>query len=490
MKRNTDCVYFLASPLTCKKGIECEFRHSDNARLNPRDCWYWLAGCCLNPTCVFRHPPLEGLTFTAAQTAVTQQSVAPVKKTTVPCYFYFNSFCNKGDSCSFLHGPADSKPSWISTNAAASVTDTFSKRATSVTATSLEKKPSIDGDLAHAPVETREIKFAPEITRPEKIMPEKNPYKSTSSNAEEQRASLQISGSPCEEDVMRQNSLICREVEDSSPWSTDESTENQAGHFGQEELLESPPGFDVLVNDRSEELEYADGATYLEQLDEEYQEHNHQNFMSEYEDNVEYDPAYPDLRISFQQEIRNIYGYADDEDVYIPTRSSPLRGKERVVDHDWRPKRDLSATELISIDHSHMDLRDYLKKRKMVGVPYPTYSDYLERPRLKDSGRLHGRLASKVEMHSIGSQVVGRARMNDISMVTRTRQLHMSRSRPYYKNRRPAKRHNFLSEILPKKHSRKQSNQGQKAKEPTVFTGPKSLAEIKEEKKKTISSET
>ncbi|CAK9147139.1 unnamed protein product, partial [Ilex paraguariensis] len=55
-KRNTDCVYFLASPLTCKKGAACEYRHSEIARLNPRDCWYWLSGSCLNPTCAFRHP--------------------------------------------------------------------------------------------------------------------------------------------------------------------------------------------------------------------------------------------------------------------------------------------------------------------------------------------------------------------------------------------------------------------------------------------------
>ncbi|KAJ4847117.1 hypothetical protein Tsubulata_050797 [Turnera subulata] len=42
LKRNTDCVYFLASPLTCKKGSECEYRHSEYARVNPRDCYFWL----------------------------------------------------------------------------------------------------------------------------------------------------------------------------------------------------------------------------------------------------------------------------------------------------------------------------------------------------------------------------------------------------------------------------------------------------------------
>ncbi|KAM2071910.1 hypothetical protein ACFX1X_040800 [Malus domestica] len=51
----------LASPLTCKKGSECEYRHSEYARINPRDCWYWLNGSCLNLKCAFRHPPLDGL---------------------------------------------------------------------------------------------------------------------------------------------------------------------------------------------------------------------------------------------------------------------------------------------------------------------------------------------------------------------------------------------------------------------------------------------
>lgn len=38
------------------QGSGCEFRHSENARFNPRDCWYWLNGNCLNPICSFRHP--------------------------------------------------------------------------------------------------------------------------------------------------------------------------------------------------------------------------------------------------------------------------------------------------------------------------------------------------------------------------------------------------------------------------------------------------
>lgn len=110
-KRNTDCVYFLASPLTCKKGNECEYRHSESARINPRDCWYWLGGNCLNPTCSFRHPPLDGLSGAPSSTTAPPSSSTPIpasvtaNKPKVPCYFFQQGFCVKGDKCPFVHGP-------------------------------------------------------------------------------------------------------------------------------------------------------------------------------------------------------------------------------------------------------------------------------------------------------------------------------------------------------------------------------------------------
>ncbi|KAI3516873.1 hypothetical protein L1887_15987 [Cichorium endivia] len=115
LKRNTDCVYFLASPLTCKKGSECEYRHSDIARVNPRDCWYWLNGNCLNPKCGFRHPPLDGLLGaevppsvgpTLPQAPVTPSPHGtPYTKQGVACIFFQKGFCLKGHLCPFLHGP-------------------------------------------------------------------------------------------------------------------------------------------------------------------------------------------------------------------------------------------------------------------------------------------------------------------------------------------------------------------------------------------------
>ncbi|XP_020593725.1 zinc finger CCCH domain-containing protein 32-like [Phalaenopsis equestris] len=121
IKLNTDCVYFLASPLTCKKGSECEYRHSEDARINPRDCKFWLSGKCLNPKCFFRHPPLDGMIVsprtTSAKTAafshVPPSMPLPMAKfftynfgrNNVPCYYYLKGACLKGDKCPFMHGP-------------------------------------------------------------------------------------------------------------------------------------------------------------------------------------------------------------------------------------------------------------------------------------------------------------------------------------------------------------------------------------------------
>ncbi|KNA05727.1 hypothetical protein SOVF_187730 [Spinacia oleracea] len=113
MKRNTDCVYYLASPLTCKKGSECEYRHSEYARMNPTDCFYWMNGNCLNPKCSFRHPPLDGLVgsqvdgpsaFVPPGPSVLSAPQNPTKQG-VPCIFFQKGYCLKADRCPFMHGP-------------------------------------------------------------------------------------------------------------------------------------------------------------------------------------------------------------------------------------------------------------------------------------------------------------------------------------------------------------------------------------------------
>eukprot|EP00850_Spirogloea_muscicola_P003614 SM000014S00402 [mRNA] locus=s14:1179881:1186731:- [translate_table: standard] len=91
-RARTDCVYYLASPASCKKGAECEFRHSDAARANPRDCVFWLSDCCARLDCPFRHPPLDGRLVPTALEADNAR-----------CFYFAQGFCFKGDRCPYLH---------------------------------------------------------------------------------------------------------------------------------------------------------------------------------------------------------------------------------------------------------------------------------------------------------------------------------------------------------------------------------------------------
>ncbi|CAL5096827.1 unnamed protein product [Urochloa decumbens] len=103
-RSSTDCVSFLASRFACTKGANCEFRHCEGARFNP-SCWYWFQGNCANPSCTFRHPPLESLNRTEPLADPVLSSASASVKAVSPCYFYYNSYCKKGGNCPFLHEP-------------------------------------------------------------------------------------------------------------------------------------------------------------------------------------------------------------------------------------------------------------------------------------------------------------------------------------------------------------------------------------------------
>ncbi|KAJ8512310.1 hypothetical protein OPV22_002744 [Ensete ventricosum] len=117
LKRNVDCYYFIASPITCTKGSKCEYRHCEGARFNPKDCSYWLKGNCLNRRCTFRHRPLEWLfgnprvvavpAEPSSSTAVQVADRPPpnsINKNAITCSFFMKGKCLKGDECPFRHG--------------------------------------------------------------------------------------------------------------------------------------------------------------------------------------------------------------------------------------------------------------------------------------------------------------------------------------------------------------------------------------------------
>lgn len=261
LKRNTDCVYFLASPLTCKKGSECEYRHSDMARLNPRDCWYWLNGNCLNPKCAFRHPPLDGFLEAQVPTAMGFSaapviSVAPMpqvpyasSKQGVPCIFFQQGICRKGDKCAFMHAPnfVSNKSTQPPVSTASSETSTVKKAfggvEKSVQGTKLSQTNTLKPGELPKPVGKLENHLTKkDNTFDEKVLPpnsvinrEHSRYKPTSAPP--------TNGSP----ISGPNRM-------QQPIGIDDHSSMQ--YKGDEISREPSPGFDVLVDDELRGSDY------------------------------------------------------------------------------------------------------------------------------------------------------------------------------------------------------------------------------------------
>ncbi|XP_057967194.1 zinc finger CCCH domain-containing protein 34-like [Malania oleifera] len=491
-KRNTDCVYFLASPLTCKKGIDCEYRHSDIARLNPRDCWYWLAGNCLNPTCAFRHPPLDGHSEGSLESAAapSQQSSATTNKTNVPCYFYFNGFCNKGDQCSFLHGP-DGSTAWKSVKTTSAGAD----------APSLDNKTSVGSDIRHVPNETHpnlsetaqkaasEIQFQPNDVH-QKSVPNKvvkqSAYPQTSVSESEEAAPIKSESLPPEGGLIESGSLIC------SDQSSDEQVD---GHVEPEERWESSPGFDVLVDNRSDDMGYQDDPEYAVALEREGREVNDHFLRYDFEDRVEYDSIYSDAEILCEHRIYDSYDRLD-YDHRSEYGQVPRRMRQRIADPILSRKRKLLPVGMAENGRNGVDLREHLRKHRMIdGHPVNRFSRRNDSPRLIGRNRersrrhgagqrLHGRLASEVGRNMIGSFGEKESVSNGVNRQDRLRRLRLNRPRHHFEEKRQAKMQFVPSEVSREPPTRERRY----TSESSSFTGPKSLAQIKEEKRKAMES--
>ncbi|GLJ30863.1 hypothetical protein SUGI_0613510 [Cryptomeria japonica] len=262
-KRYTDCVYFLASPLTCKKGIECEYRHSENARINPRHCWYWLNGNCLNPHCAFRHPPLE----VHSPGSVNESSPASgnTSKTRVPCYFFFQGYCVKGDKCSYMHGTPFGGNSGVSASQ-----KTTKVNGTGTEPQSVEKKDTNGSDNATAKLApVRSTTTEGQLpTEPKCISEVGPPLYNENTDQHTPELSLPdleypLESLPEDPPVNDINFGTRSEIHQDQP--TDDWLENDME--SDEWLEESSPGFDVLVDDGPEQLGYQDDGDYLSNFD-------------------------------------------------------------------------------------------------------------------------------------------------------------------------------------------------------------------------------
>ncbi|CAJ2634801.1 unnamed protein product [Trifolium pratense] len=494
LKRNTDCVYFLASPLTCKKGAECEYRHHEIARLNPRDCWYWLSGNCLNPTCAFRHPPLDGHTGVPSEPA--QSSLpATANKTMVPCYFFFNGFCNKGNRCSFLHGndasllavkplKNDNVKPLKNDNGNINALNNLENKTSSGNKT-VASKPSethFDQPLS-SPKALSDIKLQPkedlQLPLPKNVKQKDDCLELSAFDHKE--APLTRSDSPSPDDSFAHNM---------SHSSTEQSSEEQQdSHVEPEERWESSPGFDVLVHDESGNLGYENDSEYLPVLDMDDHELNEQYLGYELKNTDEYNTMCSDADILYEQGTCDDYRCFDRDFTSASERKVCGYSREIVLDSIFSRKRvRMSAAEMAAYD-SDLDLRDHLRRRR--GVNGPPVTGFVRR---HESSSLMVRNRERHQRQGIGQQQnirlttqlgFGSIReVEDLSIANKQRLFRPSqqnRPRNLYREK-PAKQPFHSSK---KKVSRKPVVKQQNfIQESGTFSGPKTLAEIKEEKMK------
>ncbi|TVU16518.1 hypothetical protein EJB05_40087 [Eragrostis curvula] len=369
LRRNTDCVYFLASPLTCKKGNECDFRHSEGARINPRDCWYWMNGNCMNPKCPFRHPPIDDL-FGAPTPGVPSVSshygAYSSGKQMVPCYYFQKGNCIKGDRCPFYHGPqaVGNNPSEQAARISSSPLEQpqAQKREASTEPNNLMQQGApIIGDRSKLAVDRSTVHAAKNGVA---ALPTELTSNSVKSRLKSEKvpntSAVKKSFMTAEEDhsACYQNQL----APDGGPmqdWNqdftmppTDDLPQNSrdADDF----LGESSPGFDVLVDND------ADGAAYL---------HDEEDFgrdMYPVED-YEYAPADFDMQAHHERErfngmdehsqIGRLYdGYERKR-----RRSSP----ERSMDRPFHSDRRFAHREIDRADMDRSDLRHQIRRRRI-----------------------------------------------------------------------------------------------------------------------------
>ncbi|KAG6587919.1 Zinc finger CCCH domain-containing protein 32, partial [Cucurbita argyrosperma subsp. sororia] len=488
-KRNTDCVYFLASPLTCKKGFDCEYRHSEIARLNPRDCYYWLAGNCLNAACSFRHPPMDGA---AGKVFESSQSSVPVNKTNIPCYFYFNGFCSKGDTCTFLHGN-DITVAARSTkigNTSSSEDKTASSHKNGLASTDADaflqssKKvvgPTIEGtfreSFSHPSAENVSIRSAcAKISLPEceKVAVDEPVSLPLTEGSKYSRSHVHVVADQSYEEPMMDSS------EDENP-------------------LESSTGFDVVVGHELENLDSDDDSEYLLSTNLEQRELDTELCRDDDEDYIAYEPMHSDLELLYEREMHS-YDHLERNSVLSNDRDVISCSRGKLIKSLFTRKRKLTLMNIDSEEWNRTDLRSYLQRdgvsgngsiiglsRRRNGMSRRTsrsfakpWKDGLYHPTLGRRLPLH---VGKVSGESLSENLTF---SNSISGYRSFRHSRQYKPYRYYDGYRFARRQHPLSNISRRPVSREPvpRDHGFNLKSSVPFKGPKTLSQIKDEKRK------
>ncbi|MCO5583181.1 hypothetical protein L7F22_037089 [Adiantum nelumboides] len=414
-KKNTDCVYFLASPLTCKKGNDCEFRHSESARNNPRDCWYWLSGSCLNANCAFRHPPLE---------AVPEGELAAGGRSRVPCYYFMQGYCAKGDKCSFMHGlptasvaevsQKGSKPNVTTLEVPDNQTSANKGNGSATSKASFEfyevptealiqKSNQVVKDVGvHA---TQRLPEGSDSSAPARSRPPQSNISDRSKQASGTNGRLkQVHSSEdkfLHQEAQTEEEPLCDFQPGDDGLGQDPSGEDQM-HEGTEsgEMWEES-SFDVLVDDGgTDQLIYADDLDYLNQYDAIVDQlttgadgfvdfdYDHVGAYGQYYDSAEYELATYDAYE--QQLVYEPLGSFDPEDGMQPVLAYKNRqGKDMLP----RVRRDVSFNGEGRPQRANVgsnDLRNHIVKRRRAEKNQKYGADH-DRKRHQGNGSQHNR---------------------------------------------------------------------------------------------------
>lgn len=416
VKRNTDCVYFLASPLTCKKGSECEYRHSEYARMNPRDCYYWMNGNCLNPKCSFRHPPLDGLVgpqvgsfdgpsalvLPGPPVSVTLQN--PTKQG-VPCIFFQKGQCLKGDRCPFMHGPnpPNTKIQQVPTNNAPEAP--VFKKAFGSLEKCTQPKMNFQGNKPKIVETPPQANVVPKVqsARPANGVPVAKGFPRSSGLTEEAPKYEEIKPPSVENGNSRNRT---GRAQHGSLY--DQSFQN--GRDADDSLRESSPGFDVLVDDNLSEDEYYHNEDQYVRM----RGHEGRNLN-------EFDMSRQDVYSSVGDVDREMYHNRRDYDSFdrVPekyARDHRRRSSERSLG-DPAPMDRRAPYKSGSPDlNQNSDLRHRLSKQRRVnnGLKSVVNSDYSLDDHAEDRGYRSTRRDSRrspIRESSRGHRLQGRIKL-------------------------------------------------------------------------------
>lgn len=417
------------------------------------------------------------------------QTSLPANKTMVPCYFFFNGFCNKGDRCSFLHGPDDSsftikpvKNDNGSSDALNLENKTSSGNKTGVASTPTNQSLTVPKNVSDFKLQPKEDH---QLQLPKKAKRQGDDCLEPSA-LESKEASVSRSDSPFAEDGFVHNvSHLC----------TEESSEEQVNsHIEPEERWESSPhspGFDVLVHDELGNLGYEEDSEYLPVLDRDEQELNEQYMGYEFKDPVEYDTnhtMHAEADIMYEEETYDGYRCFDRDLAHASGRTARAYSKDMFLDSILSRKRIRMSAEMAAYDKS-LDLRDHLRRRREINGPPIT--GFLRR---QESSSMMVRNQERHQRHGIEQQPSRRLTsqlgystidsfgdVETLSIANKHRLFrHSQQQRPRKHYREKVAKRPFLSSKISRKPVLKQR---EFIPESTAFSGPKTLAEIKEEKK-------